>query len=115
MTDRETRDIAGPTGAATIPPEELELRAKPAPITRINRTVLFGVASLGLSLLAGLVIVALNPPHFTDKAPSELYNVDQKAVTDALSKLPSSYEGVNVPLVAPRVAEGPAAPGPADG
>jgi type IV secretory pathway VirB10-like protein len=113
MTDRETRDNAGPTGAASIPPEELELRARPAPITRINRKVLFGVVFVGLSFLAGLVIVALNPPRFTNKAPSELYNVDQKAVTDALSKLPSSYEGLNVQRPAPQVAQGPTATGPA--
>jgi type IV secretory pathway VirB10-like protein len=112
MTDRETR-TSHPEGAADAPPEELELRAKPAPITRINRKVLFGVVFVGLLFLAGLVIVALNPPRFTAKAPSELYNVDQKAVTDALNKLPSSYEGVNVPRTTPQVAKGPIATGPA--
>jgi type IV secretion system protein VirB10 len=111
MTDRENRDSADLAGAASVPPEELELRAKPAPITRINRKVLFGVVFVGLFSLAGLVIVALNPPRFASKAPSELYNVDQKAVTDALSKLPSSYEGLNVPRPAPRVAQGPTAIG----
>jgi len=105
MTDRETKNSGG---TADAPPEELELRAKPAPITRINRKVLFGVVFVGLFFLAGLVIVALNPPRFTAKAPSELYNVDQKAVTDALNKLPSSYEGVKVPRAAPQVAKGPA-------
>jgi len=109
MTDRETR-TGHPEGGADSPPEELELRAKPAPITRINRKVLFGVVFVGLLFLAGLVIVALNPPRFANKGPSELYNVDQKAVTDALSKLPSSYEGLNVPRAAPRVAQGPTGP-----
>ncbi len=109
MTDRETRtDNAGsPAGA---PPEELELRARPAPIARINRKVLFGVAFIGLLLLAGLVIVALNPPRFTHHAPSELYNVDQKPVTDALNKLPSSYEGLKVRRAVPRAAQGPTGP-----
>ena len=79
MTDRETKS-SNTGGTADSPPEELELRAKPAPITRINRKVLFGVVFVGLFFLAGLVIVALNPPRFTAKAPSELYNVDQKAV-----------------------------------
>jgi type IV secretion system protein VirB10 len=109
MTDRETG--TGNTGSpAGTPPEELELRAKPVPITRINRKVLFGVVFVGLFFLAGLVIVALNPPRFTSKPPSELYNVDQKAVTDALNKLPSSYEGLNVPRAAPRAAQGPTGP-----
>jgi hypothetical protein len=56
MTDRETRS-SNTGGAADAPPEELELRAKPAPITRINRKVLFGVVFVGLFFLAGLVIV----------------------------------------------------------
>jgi hypothetical protein len=67
---------------------------------------------VGLLFLAGLVIVALNPPRFTAKAPSELYNVDQKAVTDALNKLPSSYEDVKVPRTTPQVAKGPIATAP---
>jgi len=109
MTDRDTR-TGHPEGGAESPPEELDLRAKPARITRINRMVLFGVVFIGLLFLAGLVIVALNPPRFTAKAPSELYNVDQKAVTDALNKLPSSYEGLNLPRAAPRAAQGAAGP-----
>jgi type IV secretion system protein VirB10 len=112
MTDRET-STGHPEGGADSPPEELELRAKPAPIARINRKVLFGAIFVGLLFLAGLVIVALNPPRFTSKAPSELYNVEQKAVTDALNKLPSSYEGVKVPRTAPQVTKGPTATGPA--
>jgi type IV secretion system protein VirB10 len=96
MTDRETR-----TGGPGNPSEELELRARPGPITRINRKVLFGVVFVGLLFLAGLVIVALNPPRFTAKAPSELYNIEQKAVTDALSKLPLSYADLKVPRPGP--------------
>ena len=52
------------------------------------------------------------PAAIAGKSPTELYNVDQKAVTDALSKLPSSYEGLNVPRPAPRVARGPTATAP---
>jgi type IV secretion system protein TrbI len=111
MTDRETG--AGNTqGMLGDPPEQLELRARPVPITRINRKVLYGVVFVGLLFLAGLVIVALNPPRFTTKTPSELYNVDQKAVTDVLSKLPSSYEGINIPRATPRAAQGPTGSGP---
>jgi len=106
MKDRET-STSHPEGGADSPPEELELRAKPAPITRINRKVLFGVVFVGLFFLAGLVIVALNPPRFTTRAPSELYNVDQKAVTDALNKLPSSYEDVKIPAYAAAGSERP--------
>jgi type IV secretion system protein TrbI len=112
MTHRET-GTGHPEGTPGVSSEELELRAKPAPITRIHRKVLFGVVFVGLFFLAGLVIIALNPPRFTAKAPSEFYNVDQKAVTDALNKLPSSYEGLNVPRAMPRAAQGPTTTGPA--
>src|SRR5262245_3596745 len=112
MTDRET-STSPPKAAAGAPTEELELRARPALITRINRKVLFGVVFVGLLFLAGLMIVALNPARFTHHAPSELYNVEQKAVTDALNKLPSSYEDVKAPRTTPQIAKGPIATGSA--
>jgi type IV secretion system protein TrbI len=111
MTDRETAP-GNTQGMPGDPPEQLELRARPAPITRINRKMLFGVVLIGLLFLSGLVIVALNPPRFASKAPSDLFNIEQKAVTDALNKLPSSYEGLNIPRATPRTAQGPTGPGP---
>jgi hypothetical protein len=57
----------GPTGTEEHGPrnrEPLELRARPRRVTRINRKLLAGVIGLGLLLLAGLVMVALNPPSW---------------------------------------------------
>ena len=72
--------------------DPLELRARPRPVTRINRKLLAGVAGLGLLLLAGLVMMALNPPSWRGTAlPTELYNVDNKPKSDSLARLPATY------------------------
>jgi type IV secretion system protein VirB10 len=72
--------------------EPLELRARPRPVTRINRKLLAGVIGLGLLLLAGLVMMALNPPSWRGSAlPTELYNVDNKPKSDSLARLPATY------------------------
>jgi len=72
--------------------DPLELRARPHPVTRINRKLLAGVVGLGLLLLAGLVMVALNPPSWRGSAlPTELYNVDNKPKSDSLARLPATY------------------------
>jgi type IV secretion system protein TrbI len=89
--------------------ESLELRAPPRPVTRINRKLLVAVVGFGLALLAGLVVVALNPPSWRSTSlPTELYNVDNKPKADALTRLPASYEGVTVGKKDPP--KGPAVP-----
>ncbi|MBU2580929.1 MAG: conjugal transfer protein TraI [Alphaproteobacteria bacterium] len=83
-------------------PEDLALRARPRPVTRINRRVLVGVIGLGCLLLAGLVIVALDPPTWKPKdARPELVTGTRKPTADGLDRLPSSYEGVPTPVVRP--------------
>ena len=53
------------------------------------------LSACGLLLLAGLVMVALNPPSWRGTAlPTELYNVDNKPKSDGLARLPATYEGV---------------------
>jgi len=85
----------GAPGRDTKDGEPLELRARPRPVTRINRKLLAGVVGCGLLLLAGLVMVALNPPSWRGTAlPTELYNVDNKPKSDGLARLPATYEGV---------------------
>jgi type IV secretion system protein TrbI len=77
--------------------ESLELRAPPRPVTRINRKLLTGVVGLGFALLAGLVLLALNPPSWrSPSVPTELYNVDNKPKSDALTRLPTTYEGLGL-------------------
>ena len=89
--------------------EPLELRARPRPVTRINRKLLAAVLGAGLLLLAGLVMVALNPPSWRRAAlPTELYNVDNKPKSDGLARLPATYEGIAGSKK--ESAKGPAAP-----
>jgi type IV secretion system protein TrbI len=92
MTDTSQPD--DPARTAKVPPESLELRAKPRPVTRINRNLLICVATIGLIVLAGIVLVALRPPSFRGPNPNDLATVDRKPISDGLSKLPSSYEGM---------------------
>ena len=77
-----------------VGPETLELRARPQPVTRINRKVLIGGAAVLLLIISGIVLVALKPPSLRIASPQELFNVDHKPITDGLSKLPATYDGM---------------------
>lgn len=90
-------------------PETLELRARPQPVTRINRKVLIGGAAVFLMLLSGIVLVALKPPSLRVAERQELINVENKSITDGLSRLPATYEGVQPANPAPQSTP-PAAP-----
>ena len=61
----------GNTSPGQVAPETLELRARPEPVTRVNRKVLIGGAAVGLILISGLILVALKPPTFRGASPQE--------------------------------------------
>ena len=84
----------GAAGAGKVAPEALALRARPAPVTRINRRVLIGIAAVILFFLSGLVLAALKPPSLRLGEPRELFAVEHKPISEALAKLPASYAGV---------------------
>lgn len=88
-----------------VPPERLELRARPRPIRRLNkRTLMIGCAVAAL-LIAGATIIALSPPRmFKPTERTELYNTDRKQTADGLTKLPKSYQDLPPKL-------GPPSPG----
>jgi type IV secretion system protein VirB10 len=90
MTDQQ--QPPGPDPQA--PPDPLRLRARPQPVTRINRKVVIGGAALLLVLISLIVLLALKPPSLRVASPQELFNVEYKPITDALSKLPATYDGV---------------------
>jgi type IV secretion system protein VirB10 len=90
MTDQ--RQPPGPDPQAS--PDPLRLRARPQPVTRINRRVVIGGAALLLVLISMIVLLALKPPNLHVGSPQELFNLDYKPVTDALSKLPATYDGI---------------------
>ena len=64
------------------------------PVTRINRKVLIGGAAIVLLFISGIVLVALKPPTLRLANPQELFNVEHKSISDGLSKLPATYDGV---------------------
>jgi type IV secretion system protein VirB10 len=94
MTTTGPTDAQAPIPENKVEPETLELRTPPRPVTRINRKVLIGAATVVLLLIAGLVLVALRAPSLRVAAPNELFNVEHKPIADALSKLPATYDGV---------------------
>lgn len=88
--------------AAKQNPEALELRAKPRPVTRLNKKALMiaaGGAALIIFAAAGL---ALKPPRARGEAQAkELYNVETKPTAEGLDALPKSYADVKPKLGAP--------------
>ncbi|MFZ5616247.1 MAG: TrbI/VirB10 family protein [Pseudomonadota bacterium] len=82
--------------------EALELRARPRPVTRLNKKALMiaaGGAALVVFAAAGL---ALKPPRAMGEAQGkELYNVETKPTAEGLDALPKSYADVKPRLGAP--------------
>lgn len=78
-----------------MPPERLELRARPKPIRRLNRRALMAGCAVVALLIAGAAILALSPPRlFKPAERPELYNTDRKQTADGLTTLPKSYQDV---------------------
>ena len=82
--------------------DAFELRARPAPVSRINRKVLFAAIGLLLLILAGTVIVALDPPRFASAPPQELIGDRPPRPPEGLESLPKDYGDLPPP-----VADGP--------
>lgn len=83
-----------------IDPEDLAIRAKPRPVTRINRRTLYLLSGTGLVVIFGATLFALDPPSLFDRDTSgrELYNIDNKQTPEGLDGLPHNY-GDLLPLV----------------
>ena len=73
---------------------DARLARAPASRSRASTaSVLIGMAAVILFVLSGLVLMALKPPSLRLGERPELFNVEHKPVTDALAKLPASYDG----------------------
>lgn len=77
-----------------IDPEKLELRAKPRPVTRISRKVLYAGSAMVLVLISGAVLIALDPPDWQDGRQTELIDPHRTQAPEGIEKLPSSYEDI---------------------
>ena len=93
MNDTTPEPRSGPPPKAD--PENLTLRPRPQPVTRLNRRVLIGLAALGGLLVFGAMIVALDPPSIRSGGQGrELYNVERKPTAEQLEALPRSYADI---------------------
>jgi type IV secretion system protein VirB10 len=77
-----------------IDPEKLELRAKPRPITRISRKVLYTGSALLLLFISGAVLIALDPPDWKDGKRTELIEAGRSQTPEGIERLPSSYDRI---------------------
>jgi type IV secretion system protein TrbI len=74
------------------PPQEMRLRSRRAPVTRLSRKVLLGLGAATAFGIEGALFLALKPQHRT--ASSELYNTDNHNTPDGLANLPKDYTGL---------------------
>lgn len=102
----------GDAGAAPkAPPETVELRAAPQPVTRLNRrTLAVGIGAVALAV-TGATLWSLQPRSRQADADKELYNVDRISRAEGLEALPHDYSQVPRPKPAPPPALGEPLPG----
>lgn len=103
MTD-EPRQEERPGGAAR-PAEQMRLRARRPPVTRLSRKVLLGLGAAVAVAIGGILLVALRPPHHA--TGTELFNTNNRNTPDGLANLPHDYAGL--PKTVPKL--GPPLPG----
>lgn len=104
MTERHEPKAAN-TQPSPASPSEMRLRSDRAPITRLSRKVLLGLAGLAVTGIAAMLVFALRPNGPTGR--SELYNTANRSTPDGLTALPKSY--ADLPKPTPRL--GPPLPG----
>lgn len=83
--------------------EPFRLRPEGPRVTRLSRNVLIGGSALGLVLICGAVLWALQGNRLRGSSPQELYTTDRPRVADGLAALPRDYTGVprDVPPLGP--------------
>lgn len=82
-----------------ISPESLNLRAKPKPVTRLNRRLLIALSGTGLMLIFAATYYALQPPSFGQAENKELYNTSHREQPEQLAALPQTYKNYTTPIL----------------
>ncbi|CAJ0796568.1 TrbI/VirB10 family protein [Ralstonia holmesii] len=91
MNQDDTPDRAAQP-ASKVAPESVTLRAKPRPVTRLNRRTLAILAGGLAAAILGATMWSLQAPKRRSEAsPSELYNVDRVSKSEGLDQLPADY------------------------
>jgi len=87
-------------GAAKVDAEALALRAKPRPVTRINRRVLMLLSGTRLLFVFGATNFALDPPRLFDRNETgrELIRTDNTPTPEGLEGLPRNYGDLPKPV-----------------
>src|SRR3546814_16487988 len=91
-------------------PKKLELRARPSPVTVLNRRT---VAVLVGGLAAAVALVtwwAFRPPKPQEAAAQDVPNIERVTPAEGLQRLPSDYQKMPAP-VTPSTEENPPAAG----
>lgn len=94
MTDDARQEEA--SAGATRPPDEMRLRAKRPPVTRLSRKVLLGLGAVAAIGIGGALLFALKPQHQT--TGTELFNTNNRNTPDGLANLPRDYTGLPKPV-----------------
>ncbi len=88
MTDAPGEEERGPPR----PPQEMRLRVRRTPVTRLSRKVLLGLGAAAALGIGGALFMALKPEHRT--SGSELYDTNNRNTPDGLATLPKDYSGL---------------------
>jgi len=99
MSEAETTP-SGPAEAHR-PPKEMRLRSNRAPVTRLSRKVLLGLAITASLSVGGALFLALKPQR--QAARTELLNTNNRTTPDGLANLPKDYAALpkSVPQLGP--------------
>ena len=107
-TDSQSHGQAPP--APKEPWEPLGLRARPAPVTRLNRKVIGVLLALGMGLVAFALSTGLRSPQ-TPAVPTDAAAQGPTTPPEGLGRLPKHYSDIKHPVVA-EAAPPPPAPLP---
>lgn len=93
-----SREQGASTGGGH-PAEEMRLRPRRPPVTRLSRRVLLGLGTAAAIGIAGALFAALKPQH--QSKGTELYNTGNRSMPDGLANLPRDYTGLAKPEPGP--------------
>lgn len=96
MNQEKTPEATVPP-SGKVPPETMELRARPRPVTRLNRRTLALLAGILAAAILGATMWSLQTPKRRgDDNARELYNVDRVSKSEELNQLPADYSHLPV-------------------
>lgn len=74
--------------------ETLEIKAKPQPVSRLNKKMVILASGLAIGLLIGVGFYALESKDKQTQPHKELYNITNKRIAEGLEDLPKTYKDV---------------------